>query len=115
METRPATALVIECVGQNHEPANFGVNELFAGKALKGWGYREVWAVNEWELLDANFDRYVTNRYDVSKARKRWSAEASVEVDNHQTFFVEVRVGVRVYVTFTDNMVWIGRNWNFHV
>lgn len=99
------------------EEAPFTAYDLFKATAVKGWGYREVWARGLWELQREYFEGkpywHSIRNGTVNELQARFCQETGRQPDNHQTFKVRLPNGTEVYVLFHDFVVLIGRTaWN---
>lgn len=83
---------------------------LLGAKALKRYGYRQMWSRGEWALRAEGFSDYGVYKVpEVKAARERWASEVGKKYnDNHETFLVEISSGLRLFVTFTDGFVRVG-------
>lgn len=105
--------LVFENRGSRGANAPFTVEELFAGRCLVAFSYREVWPNNKWSLVETeskdHWPQFEKNHPFIRAARLNWLKESlgTDHADNHQTFLVNVK-NYLYFVMFHDGYIFVG-------
>jgi hypothetical protein len=80
------------------------------GRALRRWGYRSCWPVNEAIVEDADNPRGDCSRTPlVAEAHRKWASECGRDPDNHSTFEVYLEGHGYIFACFHDGIILLGR------